>query len=64
VAEKVIWPLVSSAEEANAPYVPDSNCVEKQEKQIGIFHTLDRLEEAVDVLLNTKSAAISSTLHC
>ncbi len=52
-----------SVEEANDPDVPDSNCVEKQEEQMGIFQTLDRLEEAVDALLNTKSAASSSTLQ-
>ena len=52
-----------SVEEANAPDVPDSDCVEKQEEQMGIFQTLDRLEEAVDALLNIKSAASSSTLQ-
>jgi uncharacterized Zn-finger protein len=30
---------------------------------MGIFQTLDRLEEAVDALLKTKSAASSSTLQ-
>ncbi len=30
---------------------------------MGIFQTLDRLEEAVDALLNTESAASSSTLQ-
>ena len=62
VAEEVIPPLLS-VEEANAPDEPDSGCVEKQEEQMGIFQTLDRLEEAVDALLNTKSSASSSTLE-
>ena len=53
VAEEVIPPLLS-VEEANAPDEPDSGCVEKQEEQMGIFQILDRLEEAVDALLNTK----------
>ena len=30
---------------------------------MGIFQTLDRLEEAVDAILKTKSAASSSTLQ-
>jgi hypothetical protein len=62
MAEEVIPPLLS-VEEAISPDEPDSGCVEKQEEQMGIFQTLDRLEEAVDALLNTKSSASSSTLH-
>ena len=60
VAEEVI-PL--SMKEANAPDEPDSDCVEKQEEQMGIFQILDRLEEAVDALPNTVSAASPSTLE-
>jgi len=60
VAEEVI-PL--SMKEANAPDEPDSGCVEKQEEQMGIFQTVDRLEEAVDALPNTVSAASPSTLE-
>jgi hypothetical protein len=56
-------PPLLSVEEANAPNETNSNCVEKQEEQMGIFQTLDRLEEAVDALLKTKSAASSSTLQ-
>ncbi len=62
MAEEVIPPLLS-VEEANAPDEPDSGCGEKQEEQMGIFQTLDRLEEAVDALLNAKSSASSSTLQ-
>jgi uncharacterized Zn-finger protein len=62
MAEEVIPPLLS-VEEANSPDKPDSDCVEKQEEQMGIFQTLDRLEEAVDAILKTKSAASSSTLQ-
>ena len=62
VAEEVIPPLLS-VEEANAPDEPNSDCIEKQEEQMGIFQTLDRLEEAIDALLNTKSSASSSTLQ-
>jgi hypothetical protein len=50
-------------EEAISPDEPDSDCVEKQEEQMGILQTLERLEEAVDALLNTKSSASSSTLQ-
>jgi hypothetical protein len=50
-------------EEANAPDEPDPDCLEKQEEQMGIFQTLDRLEEAVDALLNPKSSASSSSLQ-
>ncbi len=49
--------------ETNPPDEPDSGCVEKQEEHMGVFQTLDRLEEAVDALLKTKSAASSSTLQ-
>jgi hypothetical protein len=62
VAEEVIPPLLS-VEDANAPDEPDSGCVEKQEEPMGIFQTLDRLEEAVDALLNIKSSASSSALQ-
>ena len=58
-----VKPPLLSVEEANAPDEPDSGCVENQEEQMGIFQTLDRLEETVDALLNTKSAASSSTLQ-
>ena len=60
MAEEV-KPHLLSVEEANAPDEPDSGCVEKQEEPMGIFQTLDRLEEAVDALLNTESAAASSS---
>ncbi len=57
-------PPLLSVDEANAPDEPDYDYVDKkQEEQIGIFETLDRLEEAVDALLNTKSASSSSSLH-
>jgi hypothetical protein len=62
MAEEVILPLLS-VEEANAPNEPDSDWLEKQEEPMGIFQILDRLEEAVDALLNTKSAASPSTLQ-
>jgi hypothetical protein len=42
VAAEVI-PHLLSVEEANARNEPDSDCVEKQEEQMGIFQTLDRL---------------------
>jgi hypothetical protein len=62
MAEEVIPPLLSVEEEI-ALDEPDSGCVEKQEEQMRIFQTLDRLEEAVDALLNAKSSASSSTLQ-
>jgi hypothetical protein len=43
VAAEVIPPLLSVEEEANARNEPDFDCVEKQEEQMGIFQTLDRL---------------------
>ena len=51
--EEVILPLLS-VEEAISPDEPDSGSFEKQEEQMGIFQTLDRLEKVVDALLNTK----------
>ncbi len=63
MAAEAIPPLFS-VEEANALDEPDSDCVKnQQEEQMGIFQTLDRLEEAVDALLNTESAASSGTLQ-
>jgi hypothetical protein len=62
MTEEVKSPLLS-VEEANAIDEPNTDCVEKQEKQMGIFQTLDRLEEAVDALLNIKSSASSSALQ-
>ena len=54
---------LEALEEANVPDEPDSDSVEKQDEQMSIFQTLDRLEEAVDALLNTKSLASSNTLE-
>jgi hypothetical protein len=57
---KSTWPLeaepvLHSATEANA--LDKSDGVAKQEdEQIGIFQILDKLEEAVDALLNTRSS--------
>ncbi len=62
VAEEVIRPMLS-IKEAISPDESDSDYVEKQEEPMGIFETLDRLEEAVDALLNTESSASSSSLH-
>ena len=62
VAEEVIPPLLS-VDEANAPDEANPDCLEKQEEQMGIFQTLDRLEEAVDALLNPKSVGSSSSLQ-
>ncbi len=38
IAEEVIPPLLS-VEETNPPDEPDSDCVEKQKEQMGIFQT-------------------------
>ncbi len=62
VAEEVT-PFLLSLREENAPDEPDANIEEKQDGQMGIFQTLDRLEEAVDALMNTESAASFSTLQ-
>jgi hypothetical protein len=61
-AGEVIPPLLF-VEEANAPDEPDSDSVEKHDEQMGIFQTLDKLEEAVDALLNAKPAESSSTFQ-
>ncbi len=48
-------PVLHSVAEANAS--DESNAVAKQEdEQVGIFQILDKLEEAVDALLNTSSS--------
>ncbi len=50
-----MFPVLHSVAEANAS--DESDGVAKQEdEQIGIFQILDKLEEAVDALLNTSSS--------
>ena len=60
LAAEVIQPLLS-VEEPNAPQESDTDCVEKQEEQMGIFQVIDKLEEVVDALLNTKSPTKTRT---
>jgi hypothetical protein len=53
--EAEVIPVLHSVAEANAS--DESDGVAKQEEeQIGIFQILDKLEEAVDALLNTSSS--------
>ena len=53
--EAEVIPVLHSVAEANAS--DESDGVAKQEdEQIGIFQILDKLEEAVDTLLNTSSS--------
>jgi hypothetical protein len=53
--EAEVIPVLHSMAEANAS--DESDAVAKQEdEQIGIFQILDRLEEAVDAFLNTRSS--------
>jgi hypothetical protein len=55
--EGEVIPVLHSVAEANA--LDESDGVAKQEdEQIGIFQILDKLEEAVDALLN-KSSSLS-----
>ena len=59
--EAEVIPVVHSMAEANAS--DESDGVAKQEdEQIGIFQILDKLEEAVDALLNTSSSLSLSLL--
>jgi uncharacterized Zn-finger protein len=60
LAAEVIQPQLS-VEEPNAPQESDTDCVEKQEEQMGIFQIIDKLEEVVDALLNTKSPTRTHT---
>jgi uncharacterized Zn-finger protein len=60
LAAEVIQPLLS-VEEPNAPQESDTDCGEKQEEQMGIFQVIDKLEEVVDALLNTKSPTRTRT---
>jgi hypothetical protein len=53
--EAELIPVLHSVAEANAS--DESDGVAKQEvEQVGIFQVLDKLEEAVDALLNTSSS--------
>ena len=47
MAEEILPPLLY-VEDASAPDELNTDCLEKQKEQMGIFQTLDRLEEAVD----------------
>jgi hypothetical protein len=59
--EAEVSPGLHSVPEANAS--DESEGVAKQEdEQIGIFQILDKLEEAVDALLNTSSSLSLSLL--
>ncbi len=60
LAAEVIQHLLS-VEEPNAPQESDTDCVEKREEQMGIFQVIDKLEEVVDALLNTKSPTKTRT---
>ncbi len=60
--EAEVTPVMDSVAEANASAEPDG--VAKQEdEQIGIFQILDKLEEAVDALLNTSSNMVHPKLE-
>jgi uncharacterized Zn-finger protein len=60
--EAEVIPVLHSVAQANAS--DESDGVAKQEdEQIGIFQILDKLEEAVDALLNTSSSLSHSQLE-
>ena len=60
--EAEVTPVLDSVAEANAS--DESDGVAKQEdEQIGIFQILDKLEEAVDALLNTSSSLVHPQLE-
>ena len=60
--EAELIPVLHSVAEANAS--AESDGVAKQEdEQIGIFQILDKLEEAVDALLNTSSSLVHPKLE-
>ena len=50
-----VIPVLHSVAEANASDESDG-VAEQEDEQIGIFQILDKLEEAVDALLNTNSS--------
>jgi uncharacterized Zn-finger protein len=60
LAAEVIQPLLSVVE-PSAPQESDTDCVEKQEEQMGIFQIIDKLEEVVDALLNMKASTRTHT---
>jgi hypothetical protein len=55
--EAEVIPVLHSEAEANASDESDGVAKQKDE-QIGIFQILDKLEEAVDALLNTSSSLL------
>jgi hypothetical protein len=60
--EAELIPVLHSVAEANTS--DESDGVAKQEdEQIGIFQILDKLEEAVDALLNTSSSLVHPKLE-
>ena len=60
--EAEVIPVLHSVAEANTS--DESDGVAKHEdEQIGIFQILDKLEEAVDALLNTSSSLVHPKLE-
>jgi hypothetical protein len=53
--EAEVIPVLHSVAEANASDESDGEA-KQEDEQIGIFQILDKLEEAVDALLNTSSS--------
>ncbi len=61
-SEAEVIPVLHSVAEANASDESDGIAKQKDE-QIGIFQILDKLEEAVDALLNTSSSLVHPQLE-
>ncbi len=60
--EAEMIPVLHSLAEANASDKSDG-VAKQDDEQIGIFQILDKLEEAVDALLNTSSSLSHSQLE-
>ena len=60
--EAEVIPVLHSVAEANASGESDG-VAKKEDEQIGIFQILDKLEEAVDALLNTSSSLVHQQLE-
>ena len=60
--EAEVIPVLHSLEGANASDKSDG-VAKKEDEQIGIFQILDRLEEAVDALLDTSSGLLLPQLE-
>ena len=61
--EAEVIPVLHSVAVANDASDESAGVAKQEDEQIGIFQILDKLEEAVDALLNTSSSLVHQQLE-